>query len=123
MISIPSKIPQVFAGPDVLDPNARLSISWDPIPCRFQNGADISDYIIQYRLATINETRTISVSDDRLDCIQHPIGPYRCYLTHILFIEGQTYILQVAAVNTYGIGPYSDPINATLHSQGMNTNP
>ena len=122
MRSVPSKIPRVIAGPDVLDPKARLSISWGPLPCRLQNGANISEYIIQYRLANTiitNEIQTIYASDDRLDCIQQPIGPYRCYLTNTLFLENQTYIFQVAAMNVYGIGPFSDPVNATLHSQGI----
>ena len=121
MRSVPSKILHVFSGPDVLDPEARLSISWDPLPCRLQNGANISEYIIQYRLAhsITNETQSIYASDDRLDCIQQPIGPYKCYLTNTLFLENQTYIFQVAAMNLYGIGPFSDPVNATVYSQGI----
>ena len=119
MISVPSKISQVFVGPDVLDPKARLSISWDPLPCHLQNGADISEHIIQYRLANIIETQTIYASDDRLECVEQPIGPYKCYLTNKLLLEDETYILKVAAMNIYGIGPFSDPVNTTLYSQGI----
>ena len=113
----PSQISDVVAEMDELNTtNLQLSISWDPLPCHLQNGADITDYIIQYNLTSTNETRSISTSDDRLSCRQEPVGPYRCYLTSSLLLEDQMYTFQVAAMNGYGVGPFSDPVKATLHS-------
>ena len=113
----PSQVSHVVAEMDVLDQlKSRLSISWDPIPCHLQNSADITDYIILYNLTSTNETRSISTSNDRLNCSQEPVGPYRCYLMSSLLLEDQMYTFQVAAMNRYGVGPFSDPVKATLHS-------
>ena len=131
MSSPPAQIPQVLAQMDRLDPNSRLSISWDPLPCHLQNGGDVG-YIIQYSLAGDSEVRSISTyttepyysntveSDNRLSCTQEPVGPYRCYFTSSLLLEDQMYTFQVAAMNGYGVGPFSDLVNATLHSQTGN---
>ena len=35
-------------------------------------------------------------------------------------MEDTLYTFQVAAVNDFGVGPFSDPVNATLYSQGNN---
>ena len=87
----PSQVSHVVAEMDTLNtPNSRLSISWDPLPCHLQNGADITDYIIQYNLTSTNETRSISTSDDRLSCKQEPVGPYRCHLTSSLHASGRS---------------------------------
>ena len=110
----------MYAEIDVLDPKSQLSISWDPLPCHLQHGSDVTGYILQYSLAGTTEMRSIKLNisaDDRLSCRQEPVGPYRCYLTSSLLLEDQLYTFQVAAVNRYGIGPFSDPVNATLHSQ------
>ena len=115
--SPPAQVSQVFAEIDELNTRSiRLSISWDPLPCHLQHGADITDYIIQYNLTSTNEMRRISTSDDRLSCRQEPVGPYRCYLTSSLLLEDQMYTFQVAARNGYGVGLFSDPVKATLHS-------
>ena len=132
MSSPPAQIPQVFAQMDRLDPNSRLSISWDSLPCHLQNGGDVG-YIIQYGVAGHSEMRSIFTytttpyshsyqSDDRLSCTQEPVGPYRCYFTSSLLLEDQMYTFQVAAMNGYGVGPFSDLVNATLHSQTGNYN-
>ena len=113
----PSQVSGVQALQDPLDPlKSRLSISWDPLPCHLQNGADVTSYVIKYSLTGTNETRSISTY--RLNCSQEPVGPYRCYLTSSLLLEDQMYTFQVAARNGYGVGPFSDPVNATLHSKG-----
>ena len=115
----PSQVSHVVAEMDTLDQlKSRLGISWDPIACHLQNSADITDYIILYNLTSTNELRSISTSDDRLSCRQEPVGPYRCYLTSSLLLEDQMYTFQVAAMNGYGVGPFSDPVNVTLHSKG-----
>ena len=117
---VPSQVSDVFAEMDVLNtPNLRLSISWDPLPCHLQNGADITDYFIQYNVTSTNEVKIISTSDDRLSCRQEPVGPYRCYFTSSLLLEDLFYTFQVAAVNGYGVGPFSSTVSATLYSKGI----
>ena len=116
----PSQVSHVVAEMDTLDQlKSRLSISWDPIPCHLQNGADITDYIIQYSLTSTSEVKSISTSDDRLSCRQQPVGPYSCYFTSSLLLEDQLYTFQVAARNGYGVGPFSSAIRATLYSKGI----
>ena len=116
----PSQVSHVVAEMDTLDQlKSRLSISWDPIPCHLQNGADITDYIIQYSLTSTSEVKSISTSDDRLSCRQQPVGPYSCYFTSSLLLEDQLYTFQVAARNGYGVGPFGSAIRATLYSKGI----
>ena len=114
--SLPSQISSVRAGLDIFDHNSRLSIFWDPLPSLNQNNAHNFSYIIRYSITGIDEVRSIFTSDDRLSCRQEPVGPYRCYLTSSLLLEDQMYTFQVATMNRYGVGPFSDPVNATLHS-------
>ena len=114
---LPSQTLSVSIGLDIFDHNSRLSISWDPLPSLNQNNAHNISYIIRYSITGIDEVRTISTSDDRLSCSQEPVGPYRCYLTSSLLLEDEMYTFQVAAMNGYGVGPFSDPVNATLRSK------
>ena len=118
--SPPSQITSVHAQMDALDIlQSRLSIYWDPLPCHLQNGGDITSYIIQYGPTGTNETHSISTSDNRLSCRQEPIGPYGCYLNSLLLVEDQMYTFKVAAMNGYGIGPFSSTVNAKLNSKGI----
>ena len=49
-----------------------------------------------------------------VDCRQEPCGPYRCLLsTSSILNLYQQYSYQVAAVNIYGAGPFSEPVYAT----------
>ena len=119
----PSQLQRVCVGPTTSSqPPGRVNITWDPLPCHLQNGANISGYniIIQYTdLSTPGLTVNISSSDTRLDCRQEPRGPYSCLANASLFTSGVAYSFQVAARNMYGIGPFSDPVNAVYGSNGM----
>ena len=106
------KISSLFVELDTLDPNSRLSISWDPVTSNLT-----MSYTIRYGLAGSNQVRSVSTSDDRLSCRQEPVGPYRCYLTSSLLLEDQMYTFQVAAVNGYRVGPFSSTVSARLQSQ------
>ena len=125
----PSKLQHVCVG-ILSNDHERLNISWEPLPCHLQNGADIKNYSIQYRRASDshNQVNTISSSDGRLDCVQESNGPYRCVTKVVADSTGlqqnQKYIFQVSAVNGHGFGPYSDPVSATpgilIHNGKLN---
>ena len=115
MSSVPTRLHRVCA---VVSPGSRLKISWDLLPCHLQNGADITGYIIQYSSTSGGEAQ--NVSNAQMTCGQESGGPYRCLIAgSLLFIPSQTYTFRVAAINSYGVGPFSGPVNASLSSQGM----
>ena len=96
------------------------NIFWDLLPCHLQNGADIIDnnYIIQYTHLPNGKPTNISSSDERLECHQDSGGHYSCLTRPSLFPFGETYSVQVAARNIYGLGSFSDPVIAVSGSQG-----
>ena len=103
-------------GPSTsLQHQGRVNISWNPLPCHLQNGADIS-YIIEYTNLSTGVSRNISRPDR--ECRQEPGGPYSCVVAASLFIPNVTYSFQVAAQNVYGIGSFNIPILTTYNSQG-----
>ena len=90
---------------------SKQNISWDLLPCHLQNGADITGYIIQYSPTSDGEAKNISISDNRGDCDVESGGRYSCLLpSSSLFTQRVPYSFQVAAVNSYGVGPFSDPV-------------
>ena len=96
----------------------RLNISWDPLPCNLQNGADIS-YIIQHVRLLDGTLRNISTSNSKLQCRQVAGGPYSCLADSSLFTTapGEIYRFQVAAESRFG-GSFSNPVNSVFGSQG-----
>ena len=96
---------------------SKQNISWDLLPCHLQNGADITGYIIQYSPTSGGEARNISSSDSRVDCGVESGGNYRCLLASSLFTIGVSYSFQVAAVNSYGTGPFSNQVIGMLPNQ------
>ena len=111
----PAMLPRVCVGPSISPQHqGRVNISWDPLPCHLQNGADVTGYIIQYtRLSTGVVTR-ISSSHGGVECSQEVGGPYSCVVAESLIQNNDVYSIQVAAQNNYGEGSYSDPINVPL---------
>ena len=116
----PSQLKRVCVEPSTSPQHLdRVNISWDPLPCHHQNGADISGYIIQYARLPNGVPSNISSSDNRLLCRQEPGGPYSCVAQILFFIPGVTYIVQVAALNVHGVGSFSDPVTTVYGSQGI----
>ena len=101
---------------------SKLNIFWDLLPCHLQNGADITDYIIQYSRTSGGEARNISSLDNQLIC-EVDGGRYQQCLSlatvTMLFIYGTSYTFQVAAVNSNGVGPFSDPIISEIKVQSI----
>ena len=95
----------------------KVNISWDPLPCHLQNGADIIDrnYIIQFTRLPTGVPRNISVSDTGVDCLQESGGPHSCVIANSKrFTSGVTYSFLVAAQSIYGVGSFSSPVNIAL---------
>ena len=87
-----------------------MNISWDLLPCHLQNGADITGYIIQYSSTSGGVAQNISNSDSLVDCGVESGGRYRCLLPFTMSTTVVSYPFQVAAVNRYGVGPFSDHV-------------
>ena len=117
----PSQLLRVCVGPPTSPAHrtqGRVNISWDPLPCHLQNGADITGYIIQYTRLSTGEATNISSFNTRLICRQESGGPYSCLAASSFFISRAIYSFRVATQNVYGIGSFSNPIIATIGSQG-----
>ena len=114
-MSPPPKLPRVCVGISTLPEDlamalGRFNISWDPLPCHLQNGADISGYIIQYTQLATGVALRISNRHASFLCGQESGGPYSCRVANSLFRLNQTYSFQVAARNNHGDGSFSDPV-------------
>ena len=92
----------------------RFNISWDPLPCHLQNGADVSGYTIQYTQLSTGLATNISNHHNYLLCDQESGGPYSCQVANSLFNPDQAYTFQVAANNNEGVGSFSDPITKSI---------
>ena len=124
-MGFPPAIPsRVCVGPSISPQHqGRVNISWDPLPCHLQNGADITDndYIIQYTCLSTGVTAVIHSFHSDVQCSQEVDGgPYSCVVAESRVPSNQAYSIQVAAQNNpYGEGSFSDPINVTLPVSSM----
>jgi hypothetical protein len=117
MSSPPAILHRVCVGPSTLPQHqGRVNVSWDPLPCHLQNGADVTDnnYIINY--TPLSTGVTIRISSGRMECSQEVGGLYSCAIN---LKQLETYSIQVAAMNNYDEGSFSDPINVTLPVSSM----
>ena len=119
----PSQLQRVCVGPPtslVQQILHRLNISWDPLSCHLQNGANITSYTIQYTRLPNGTPSNISSCESRLQCRQVVGGPYSCLADGLLFntSPGETYRFQVAAETVRGVGSFSNPVNFMFGFQG-----
>ena len=101
----------------------KVNISWDPLSCHLQNGADVTVYNIQYVYTQLlgGGPNIIVSTDSRVECRQEPGGPYSCLASSSFFISRVTYSIQVAAQNSFGVGSFSTPVLITYNPQGIVT--
>jgi hypothetical protein len=116
MRSPPAILPRVCVGPSTSPQHqGRVNISWDPLPCHLQNGANVTGYTILYTHLSTGVSTRISSSHRNLHCNQEIGGLYSCViLAEWLIPSNQAYSIQVAAVNNYGDGLFSDPIIVSI---------
>ena len=80
-----------------------ITVKWEPVDCIHHNG-DITGYLVQYRVLGNEKTQTISVAGEQT--------------TLSMLMSFATYSIEVAAVNSAGIGEFSPAImTVTLPSE------
>ena len=79
-----------------------ISVQWGSVPCIHQNG-QITSYSVRYGVVGSGNTQTMSVTGN---------------VAMISELETSTnYSVEVAAVNSAGVGEYSDPIIVPTESK------
>ena len=78
-----------------------ITVHWGPVECIHHNG-DITGYLVQYGVQGSGSTQTMSIlgsdSNETILIALHPTNAYS---------------IEVAVVNSAGIGVYSSPIQVT----------
>ena len=87
------------------DSSSSITVQWGMVPCIHHNG-DITGYSVQYGVVGSGSTQTMSVS-----------GGSVTEATISSLMSSTTYSIQVAAVNSAGIGVYSDPLIVQTESK------
>ena len=113
--SPPAILPRVCVGQSTSPQDqGRVNISWDPLPCHLQNGADVTSYIIQYTRLSTGVTIRISSFFSDVQCSQEVGDLYSCVVAESRIPSNQAHSIQVAAVNINGDGLFSNPVNISL---------
>jgi len=86
--------------------SSSITVQWGAVDCIHQNG-DITGYIVQYAIHSYGSVESKHVS--RGDATE-------AMLTGL--VGNTTYYIEVAAVNSAGIGEYSNPITGKAASKG-----
>ena len=73
--------------------SSSITVQWGTVPCIHRNG-DITGYSVQYGVVGGASTQTISVSGGVISNLE----------------SSTNYSIKVAAMNSVGIGPYSDAV-------------
>ena len=102
----------LFPGPSdilIFDKNSStITIRWRPGKCVHSNG-DITGYSVRYGIQGNGGIQTVNVS-----------GGNSTKIAISGLKSSTTYSIEVAAVNSAGIGMYSNPLNVTTSVTGNN---
>ena len=85
--------------------SSSINARWGAVPCIHRNG-DITGYSVQYGVVGSESTQTMFVS-----------GASNTEANITGLVESTTYTIEVAAVNSGGIGVYSEPLIITAQSK------
>ena len=96
-LAAPSAAPNSVSTFDIT--SSSITVHWEPVDCIHQNG-DITGYSVRYRSLRIGSTHTKNITNVTAETIITGLYPTT------------TYSLEVAAVNSAGIGVYSSTIYA-----------
>ena len=100
----------LFPGPSdnmIFDKNSStITIRWRPGKCVHSNG-DITGYSVRYGIQGNGGIQTVNVS-----------GGNSTKIAISGLKSSTTYSIEVAAVNSAGIGMYSNPLNVTTSVEG-----
>ena len=96
----PSAAPNSVSVSEVT--SSSITVQWGAVPCIHRNG-DITGYSVQYGVVGSESTQTMTVSGASVN------------ITGL--VESTTYTIEVAAVNSDGIGVYSEPLIITAQSK------
>ena len=90
-------------APDVS--SSSITVHWGAIDCIYQNG-DITGYSVRYGVEGSGSMKTLNVS-----------GGSATEVTISGLKNATTYVIEVAAVNSAGIGEYSTPLTVETDSK------
>ena len=89
--------------------NTSVQLSWDNPASN--GGSVLTDYVIQYKLASQNDSSYVTVND----------GTSTATTYTITGLSTNNYVFRVAAKNVYGTGSYSAPLSFALTSTFIST--
>ena len=98
----PSAAPTSFNITDDITATT-ITVQWGPVNCSEQNG-DITGYIVQYGVVGSGNTQNMTVDSGDNATISS-------------LVPSTNYSIQVAAMTSEGIGPYTDSL--TARTDGM----
>ena len=81
--------------------NSSITVQWGPVNCTHRNG-DITGYSVRYGVQENGSSRNIMILGG---------GTFQANITELL--SATLYTIEVAAVNSAGIGAYSNPVNTS----------
>ena len=100
----PSAPPASVSISDVI--SISITVQWGTVDCIHRNG-DITGYSVRYGVRESGSTQTESVSEDATT-----------EATISGLVPSTSYVIEVAAVNSAGIGVYSDPLTVETSVAG-----
>ena len=86
--------------------SSTITMRWSPVKCIHRN-ADVTGYSVRYRIQGNGSIQTVNVIGE--DITDMSISGLK---------SSTTYSIEVAAVNSAGIGMYSNPLNVTTSVTG-----
>ena len=101
----PSGPPQMISAIPRSDTERRLEISWSEPNCIDVNDAGVTGYKVRYGLASDSPSQRSVMDTD---------ATTRAYTVRGALSVFLEYVVEVAVVNSEGVGPYSEPMRVVI---------